>query len=197
MPNPLSEITNKDTKKLSAASRGRKNTGYNVARPLTDGFGTNPSVLDPVPSLTIQGTILHEPALAANQSGVLLRFCFRSATILDTAIAAPLADTLKPTFAVVVKVNVTVDPITHVSQFNLACAVPATPFQIQDRGAILPPARETYHFTIFAARWIRATAGEVVKDFLCRNEGRMGEEDLGVRSGLVGEQDDKRWGVFS
>ena len=122
-----------------------------MARPLTDRLGTNPPVLDPVPSLTIERTVLHESTFATDQSGVLLRLCFRSTPILDTAIAAPLADTLKSTLGVIVKVNVTVDPITHVSQFNLARAVPATPFQIQDRGAILPPAGETYHLAVFAA----------------------------------------------
>ena len=139
-------------KNHSAASRGEKNIGYNVARrPLTDGLGTNPSVLDPVPSLTVERTILHEPTLATDQSRVFLRLCFCSTAILDTVIAAPLANALKPTFGVIIKVNVAVDPITHVSQFNLARAVPATPFQIQDRGAVLSPAGEPNHFAIFAA----------------------------------------------
>jgi len=72
-------------------------------------------MLYPVPSLTIQRTVLHQPTLAANQSRVLLRLPLCAATVLDAAVTAPLADALESTFAIVVKANITVDPVTHVS----------------------------------------------------------------------------------
>ena len=88
---------------------------HNNVDPSSDGLGANPSMLHPVPSLTIQRAVLHQPTLAANQSRVLLRLPLCATTVLDTAVTAPLADTLKSTFAIIVKANITVDPVAHVS----------------------------------------------------------------------------------
>jgi len=92
-----------------------------VLYPSADGLGANPSVLHPVPPLTIQRAVLHQPTLAANQSTVLLRLHLCTTTVLDAAIATPLAGAITAPLAlesilvIVVKVNVAVDPIAHVS----------------------------------------------------------------------------------
>jgi len=74
-------------------------------------LGANPSMLHPVSPLTVQRAVLDQSTLAANQSRVFLRLGLHAITVLDAAFAAALAES---TLAILVKMNVAVDPVAHV-----------------------------------------------------------------------------------
>lgn len=86
-----------------------------MAYPSIDGLGANPSVFHPVPSLAIHRAVLHQPTLAADQSAVLLWLRLGATTVLDATITTPLANALESAFGVIVKANIAVNPIAHVS----------------------------------------------------------------------------------
>jgi hypothetical protein len=178
-------------KKESSEKNNSMMTVYNTS---TGGFSANPSVFVPISPLAIQRTILHQPTFAANQSGLLLRPRLDSVALLDAAFAAPLP---KSCLVVVVKINFAVDPIAHLSKLNLASSTPAASFEVYDRGAVLPPTREAYHFAILHTRRVRTPGWEVVEDLFGRDECGMGEEDLRIGGGIVREEDDEGRGVLS
>ena len=154
-------------------------------------FHANPFMLWPIPSLMIQWTISHKPALTTQlawhdtlyvrvQWSILWALCpFATARALRQRL---LAET-----------DVTLNPITHCSLFHSFPELP-TSLDFQYVGGLQTSPREPEHLAVVRTAGIWTSGRIVGENFFIRNKGVMCEENLRIRGwGWRKEYDKDLW----
>jgi hypothetical protein len=173
---------------ISHGGHGRIVRESSPSKPLDQRpLGAHAFVLLPVLALVLKRAVLDEAALAACLAHDL------GAARVDAAALGPLgAPTIAPgdRDALLAETHLAVDPVAHLPPLD-ALAEAAAALNVEDLRALGPAPREADHLAVVGAARVRA-AGRVVEEEVRRGDVRaVGEDDLGVRGGLMREKDEE------
>lgn len=148
-------------------------------------LGTHALVFLPILALMVERTVLDEAALAARLAHNL------RATRIDAALGALGAPTVAPDRdALVVEAHLAVDPVAHLPALD-ALAIPPTALDVKHLRTLGAAPREADHLAVVCAARIRAASGVVEEEVRSGDVRAVGEDDLGIGGGLVGEEDEE------
>jgi hypothetical protein len=96
------------------------------------------------------------------------------------------------------KTNVAIYPIAHLPSPNPRLSLPVLLWHLdlQHRSGLESSPGEPNHLAIICATWIRTPCRIIVENLFVRHIGRVCEKDLGIRGGLMGEQDEEAGSFF-